>query len=302
MTTFGDLINRTEQELMGGDKDEMNVLAGAIDNAQTSITVTYDPTPTAGSSLGIDLEELYVVASDDSSKTCTVIRGYAGSTATAHNDQSIVYVNPHFSKWRMAQSINQEINDLSAPPNGLFQAKQFTLTTFPVRETYTVPSANSDLLRVIEIRYHEPGPYFRWIRMGRNDFVYLPLMPTDATNDNGFSAGKGIRIDRHMYPGRVMNVVYAAPFTQLTNLTDDVTTTGLPTTAYDIPPLGGAARLMGVREAKRAFVEAEVDTRRAAEVPPGSSTRAAQTIMLLLNERIRTELSRLQMVYGVDWM
>lgn len=297
MTTFADLINRTEQELMGGDKDEMNLLSGSVDNVQTNFAVTMDPTPDPGSTVAIDLEEMYVTVSDDTSKTFTVVRGYGGSTAAAHNDQTLVYVNPHFSKFRMSQAVNQEINDLSAPPNGLFQPKNFTLTTFPVRKTYSVPLANTDLLRVLQVGYHEPGPEFRWIQMTRWDFRLFPSMPTSSTDDDGFAHNMAIRIDRPMYPGRVINFVYAAPFTSLSALTDDVATTGLPTTAYDIPSLGGAARLMGVREAKRAFVEATVDTRRAGEVPVGSSTKAAQTILQLLNERIRTELSRLQMLY-----
>jgi len=46
---------------------------------------------------------------------------------------------------------------------------------------------------------------------------------------------------------------------------------------------------MGVREAKRTFVERSVDTRRAAEVPAGSSARAAGVLLQLLDGRIKAK-------------
>src|SRR5439155_7776767 len=145
--------------------------------------------------------------------------------------------------------LNVEIRDVSTPPNGLWQAKHFTLTTQPVKRTYTIPTLNSDLLDVLEVRYIEPGAEKAWVRMSRWEFSVLRNMPTSG--DGSFTTGFGLRFDRGMYPGRTMNVVYAAPFSELATLTDDVVSvTGLPATAVDIPPLGAAARLMGVREAK----------------------------------------------------
>lgn len=295
MSTFATLISDTERHLLAGDRDAINVLAADISPTDTTITFTYDNGMIQpGAYIALDLEVIYVTVTNDSAKQATVIRGMVGSVAAAHTAGSVVYVNPKFSKYDIANALNMEIRDLSAPPNGLFQPKNYTATTFPVRRTYAIPALNTDLLGILEVRYHEPGAEFAWIRMSRYDFTVLRKMPTDVTNGDGFANNMAVRIDRNMYPGRTLNIVYAAPFSELVNLADDVvTTTGLPVSAIDIPPLGAAARLMGVREAKRTFVESEPDSRRAGEVPVGSASKAAATLLSLLNERIKTELMRL---------
>ena len=96
-----------------------------------------------------------------------------------------------------------------------------------------------------------------------------------------------------------MVIRYASRLQTLSStLTDDAAaTTGLLTNQLDIPALGAAARLMGVREAKRTFIERSVDSRRAAEVPAGSSARAAAVLMQLLNGRIKSEADRLRQLF-----
>jgi hypothetical protein len=298
MSTLGSVISETERRLLAGDRDQMNQLSSSMDGVTTTVGLANQVNGvTAGSYIAIDLEVMYVTAI--SGQNATVIRGFDGSSADAHANASIVYVNPKFSKWSIANEVNAEVRDLSAPPNGLFQAKSWTDTTKPVQKTYTIPSANTDILAFLDIRYLPPGPELRWDRISRWD-IQGPMrdMPTSGTG--GFTSGMAFRIEPPLYPGRTLRVTYAGPFTEFTltgtsHLADDtVTTTGLPLSATDIPSLGAAARLMGVREAKRAFTENEVDTRRAGEVPPGSASKAAQTIMAILNERIHTEYLRLR--------
>jgi hypothetical protein len=294
MTTFATLVSDTERHLLSGDREELNKLGASMLAADTTLTYTYDATQIAqGSYLAVDLEVLYVWTVDESRRVALVERGMVGSTAADHVDTSLVQVNPKFSKFDIANAINQEIRSLSAPPSGLFQVKDFTVTTQPVQRTYAVPVLNTDVLSILEIRYDAPGAEMEWPRVTRDEFSVLREMPT-----NGFPSGMAVRLDVPVYPGRDMRIVYAAPFTELATLTDDVTVvSGLPATAVDIPPLGAAARLMGVREAKRSFVENEMDPRRAGEVPPGSSSRAAQVLLSLMNTRINTEYLRLIQQY-----
>lgn len=292
MTSCADLINQTEQHLLAGDRETMNVLTSSVVAGDTSMTFTYQPDGIdSGSYIALDLEVIYVLSI--AGNTATVLREMLGSTAASHAAGTLVYVNPKFSKWSMFNAINSEIVDLSGPPNGLFQVKDFTATTFPVQRTYAVPAQNTDLIKILEVRWIAPGPELRWDRVPRWGYDVLRNMPEAGTGS--FPSGMALRVEETMYPGRPLNVVYAAPFTPLTALSDDVATvTGLPTSSFDIPPLGAAARLMGVREAKRAFTESEVDTRRAAEVPVGANAKAAQTLLALLNERIKTEFIRLK--------
>lgn len=284
-------LSEVEMNLLSGDKDERNLLANSVDSTETTFTFS-GPLEgiQAGAYLGIDLEQLYVVDAGSSSTTATVIRGQLGSIPTAHAAGAVVYVNPRFSRWQMLRALNAELRDMSAPPNMIFQVKDFQLTTQPVAMTYAVPAENTDIISLLELRYSYPDAYKAWPRVTRNTYSILRNMPT-----SDFASGMAIRLDENVYPGRTLQVRYAAPFTELDGLvTDVVAATGIPVTAVDIPPLGAAARLMGVREAKRSFTESEGDSRRSQEVPSGSAARAAGAILAVLNQRIRSEASRLK--------
>lgn len=295
MSTCADLVSATEAHLMAGDRDTMNTLASAISSTSaTSITLTYDLNGIqAGAYIAIDLELLYVFDVSDTSKTATVARGWGGSIAATHSSGALVYVNPKVSKFDIFKALNVDLADISPE---LFQVATFDLTTQSVQRTYTIPTADTGLLDVLEVRYIEPGAQKAWIRIPRSKFQVLREFPT--TGDGGFTTGFGLRLDESVYPGRTMRVIVALPFTPLVNLTDDLlTVSGLPVSMQDIPPLGAAARLMGVREAKRAFVESEVDSRRGGEVPPGSASRAAQVLLSLHSARVRSEASALRQQY-----
>jgi hypothetical protein len=95
--------------------------------------------------------------------------------------------------------------------------------------------------------------------------------------------------------GRTMHIRYKGEFVALPAvLATDVTTTGLASTAWDIPPIGAAARLLMGRESRRSSVDAAPESRQASEVPPGTARSAAQGLMALRNQRIKEEASRLK--------
>lgn len=295
MTTLPELwLSEVEMNLLSGDKDERNTLAGAIDATQTQVTLTRSlEGAQAGAYLGADLEVMYVADVNDAAKTVTVVRGQLGSTPAAHADLTTVYVNPRFSRWAMWRALNAELRDLSAPPNMIFQVKDFQLTTQPTQVTYAVPAINTDIISLLELRYSFPDAVQAWPVVNRRLATVLRRMPTAS-----FASGMALRIDDRMYQGRPLQVRYVAPLGELADLTTDVfAQTGLPTTAADIPPLGAAARLMGVREAKRSFAENEGNSRRANEVPSGSAARAAAALLSVLNQRIKSEAMRLKSEY-----
>lgn len=293
MTTTDSLITEVEDHLLGGDRDALNELAASIVDSDTTMTFTMPlDAISEGSYLGIDLEVIYVKSVDSTSLVATVRRGMLGSTAAAHTDGALVYINPLFSKWQIWKALNVEIDSLSGADNGLFAETAFTLTTQAVRRTYDIPVLNNDLRQILEIRYNAPGAENYWPVVSKRDFQVIRDLTSDTANTSGLS----IRIDNSFVPGRDLVVRYAGDFTHLSSdLTDNaVTTTKLGATMLDIPALGAAARLMGVREAKRTFVERSVDTRRAAEVPAGSSARAASVLLNLLGGRIKSEAARLR--------
>lgn len=292
MTTTDSLITECEGHLLSGDRDEQNRLTSTIGAGDDTLTFDF---PLAGIQKGayvcLDLEVMYVWSVNTTSRSATVQRAMLGSAAGSHSAGTVAYVNPLFSKWQMFKAINVEIQDLSSADNGLFAERAFTLTTQSVQKVYSVPLANTDLSDVLEIRWQETGPELLWPRVRRGEYQVIRDLDNSTASDTGLS----LRIESSFTPGRNLIVRYAADFSTLASISDDVaTTTGLSATMLDIPPLGAAARLMGVREAKRAFTERAVNSRRASEVPGGESARAAGVLLQLLNSRIKDEAARLR--------
>ena len=78
-----------------------------------------------------------------------------------------------------------------------------------------------------------------------------------------------------------------------------LSTTGLQASAYDLPPLGAAIRLMSGREIKRNFTETQGDSRRATEVPAGAVQQSSTGLKLLRAQRIVAECARLNSLYPI---
>ena len=300
--TTEDLISQVEEHLLGGDRDELNELANAIGYSDSTLTLTMPLSGmTQGSYFTLDLEVLYAKSVDNTSSVVTVRRGMLGSAPAAHDAGTLVYVNPLFTNWSIWRALNIEINSLSAADNGIFAVKSVELVTQPVQVTYDLPVANLDLRSLLEIRWNDVGAQRAWPKVPLRNVQMI----RDLTTDTGTS-GLSFRIDynttsggANWVPGRRMVVRYAANFETLsTSMSDDAAaTTGLGPTMIDIPAMGAAARLMGVRGAKRTFIERSVDTRRAAEVPAGAATGAYQVLMQIADRRIKSEAARLRQLF-----
>jgi hypothetical protein len=94
-----------------------------------------------------------------------------------------------------------------------------------------------------------------------------------------------------------LRVIYKRSFATLTAITDDVTTTGLPISAYDLPPLGAAVRLAMPRGLKRNFDESQGEPRRASEVEGMAMVQNASALLSFRNRRVGAEVARLHALY-----
>ena len=287
MTSALELIRHTEQHLLGSAVERRNRLAAAVaDTTVTTINLTYDLAGIgAGSRIEIDAEEMYVWAVDSTAKTATVERGFNGSTAATHADDSIVLVNPRYPRHIILRNLNHELNDLSSPVNGLYQIATVDLTYSPGYDGYDLAGV-TNLTSILDVFYEEPTrrdwtPIHGW-RLNRN-------LPTAD-----FASGMALFVPS-AFPGSTIRVRYAAPFTTIALDTANVeTTSGLPATAIDIPPLGAAARLVLGREVPRNQVESQPASRRAEEVPPGAIANSARGLMAMRSQRIADEAMRLR--------
>lgn len=287
MSTCRDLIEETKGHLYAGTREPMNSLAGSHDASTTTFNFNHELNFAAGAVLAVDLELVYVWSV--SGLTATVARGWGGSTAATHATGALVAINPRFPDFTIFRALNADLADLSSPLNGLFQMKTVDLTYSAAVAGYDLTGV-TDLLDVYEVRYDESGPAKQWPSSS-----WL-LKRNSSTTD--FASGHALVLTSGVDPGATVRVSYKAPFAPLTGYTDNVQTiAGLSAFADDLPPLGAAMRLSGVREGARNIFEAQGDTRRALEVPAGAQTRVWATFQEIRRGRIEAEAARLAQQY-----
>lgn len=283
MATARDWVEEARAHLYSGYREEMNKLDVAMDDTQASVNLAFDPKAlTQGAVVSIDLEDMHVWAVNGSQ--LTVERGFNGTTRDIHVVGSLVLIKPKFSTHRIFKAINDTLSELSAPDNGLFQVVTADVPYNAVKGYYDLPG---DVLAPLEVYYYDGLMDIHPIRQW--DFI----RGQDATV---VGSGQALRIWDGM-PGQNLRVLYKARFVRFADLDSDVTASGLPEDAWDIPPLGAAVRLVPPRDVKRSFSESQGESRRNSEVPPGAARQAVSGIAALYQNRIAQERTVLQAQY-----
>lgn len=285
------VVADTRRRVLGPTREELDRLNGALTAAADQLTVTYGRSGIQqGSVLAVGLELMYVW--DVSSTTVTVERGYAGSTARAHDDNQIVYVNSRVAPFDAAQAVNEELDDLSSPDAGLYAVETTTVTFNAARQGYDLDA--DDILTILEVHADTPTGQ-DWPKLKPDQYRFQ--READLSD---FASGFAFQILDGAYPGREVLVTYATPFSHASNLTDDIeVTTGLHREAHDILSLGAAARLVTAGEVARNDPHTQGDTRRSEEVPPGAVWGSARALLSLRDRRVNAERSRLVQSWGL---
>ena len=290
MSTAGTILDRSLRQLLSGTIEEKNKLSVGINGSTTSVVTTY---PLNGLREGvvfeIDSEQMYVWQSTVGTRTLIVERGFNGTTAASHSADAIITVKPRFPKAQMLDALNAELDDLSAPSNGLFRVVTTSLTYNGSDRQLNITSA-SNILDLIDLRLRysaDDYPVIRGVRLQRD-------LPT-----SDFASGFAVVFDEPVQSG-TLRVRYKAPFVRVTNLTDDLQTVSfLPASCEDIVETGVILRMMNAREIKRNFIESQGDTRRSDEVPPGATRDSISNLVRLRRERIVAESARLKRQYPI---
>ena len=292
MTTVATVLNRASRQMLAGVVEERNKLSATINSSATSVVTTYDLGGLrAGSVFEIDSELFYVWEANTSTKTLTVERGYAGTTAASHSLGAVITLGPRFPRAQMLDALNAELDDLSSTANGLFKVTSVNLSYNGSDRQINVTSATNiiDLLEV-RLRYlADEYPVIAAVRLQRD------LPTTD------FASGFSIVLDEPVLAG-TLRVTYKSPFTRATSEADDLTSVcGLPSTCDDLVELGLIIRMMSGREIKRNFTESQSDTRRPDEVPPNAIASSIGNLAALRKARIRAEVARLRTQYPIKF-
>lgn len=288
MSTAGALLDRVSRQLLSGTIEERNKLATSVDSDDTSFVMSYElGALRTGAVFEIDSELCYVWESTIGNKTLVVERGYAGTTAASHSAGAIVTINPRFTKAQMLDALNQDIDDLSSPANGLFRVITTDISYNGSDRQINLTGATSviDLIDV-RLRYlSDDHPTIHNVRLSRD------LPTTD------FASGFALTFDEGTMAGS-LRVRYKAPFVRVSALTDNIQTVSyVPVNMEDILEMGVMYRILSTREVKRNFIESQGDTRRADEVPPGAIRDSFSNILRLRRDRIVAEAARLKRQY-----
>lgn len=288
MTTAATVIDRTLRQLLSGTVEPRNKLSSTINSSATSVVTTYALEGLRqGQTFEIDSELFYIWEADNGTKTLTVERGYAGTTAASHTGGALIKTAPRFPRAQLLEAINDELADLSSPVNGLFAVKTVDID-YNGSDTmidFTGVTNVIDLLSV-SVRYlTDDYPVARKVRLVRD-------VPTDD-----FPSGLALRFDQGVFPGR-LRIVYKAPYTAASSeSTNLVTTSGVQESVIDLLVLGCQIRMMAPREIKRNFTESQGDTRRAEEVGAGAVAGSITNLMRMRRDRIIAESARLKRAY-----
>jgi len=292
MTTVATVLNRASRQMLAGAVEERNKLATSLDSSATSVVATYDLGGLrTGSVFEIESELLYVWDANPATKTLTVERGYAGTTATSHTSGAILTLSPRFPRAQMLDAVNAELDDLSSTMNGLFRVVTVDLTYNGSDRQINITSSGT-VLELLDVRLRylaDEHPVIHGVRLQTG------LPTTD------FASGNTLVFDDNIMAGTV-RVRYKAPFVRATSESSDLTTDCfLPTTCDDIVETGVMLRMMNAREIKRNFIESQGDTRRPDEVPPGAVRDSATSLVRLRRERIIAEAARLKAQYPIKF-
>ena len=291
MTTGSDWISQTRSYLMSGYAENRNKLAVAYTAGSGTLTFSYALEGIrAGARLCIGLNTFYVWSI--SGQTAVVSGGEDSSTDANAPIGSLVRVAPRFTDNEIWDQLGNDLGDLSSPSNGLFGINSVDLTYNATINGYDLGPISDQILSVYEVKYLTPGPQLDNPRITTNGF----RLNRNAINTQ-FPSGISLQLFQPAMPGYNVRVVYRSVFTMPSTSFANVSSTGLLPSAYDLPPLGAAIRLMEGREIKRNFTEGQGDTRRAGEVAPGAILQSARGLQQMRAQRIAAEAAKLDALY-----
>ena len=287
-------IDSTRDMLLSGYVEELDIITGNVLVGDSEIIVQgYASSIVKGVVIEINAELMYVL--QVASTTISVLRGYGGSTAAAHPANDIVRVSPKFPTNRIISSLNDDLADLSAPGQGLFQMKTTSFTYNAGVDGYDLTGLTSaEIDSIYSVTYADIGteaaePDVSSWRLRRN------------RDTASFSSGLALILYTGAWPGQKITVMYKSPFTPIANSTTPLVDVGLATTAYDLPPLGAAMALMTTTPIRREFLDAQGTSRMADEVPPGAISASFRDLMGRRRARVEAESGRLVSQYPQLW-
>ena len=173
--------------------------------------------------------------------------------------------------------------------------KTVDFTFNAAQDGYDLTGVTDDIISVYQVTYSDVGAE------AAEPVISSWSLRRDR-NTSSFASGYALILHDDGWAGQTVRVQYKTGFTALSATSTALSTVGLHSSAYDLPALGAALKLMSTRPVRREFIDEQGSSRRADEVPAGAISASMRDLRGLLDSRINAEATRLDSQYPTFWM
>ena len=287
---INDWIEEVRETLGSGVVEQVNRLAQPYEPGDGAIVVERDISGVVPNQvITCGLNTFLVWSVDPTTKTIEVQPRWAGSPDTVMPEDSIVRMKPNVYEHRILYAINATLFEMSSPLMGMYAVATQDLDWSDPTMVYDL-SECEQIEKVLRVQWGEPDDMMsEWRDLNHGKWQHRQLQPTAD-----FPSGHQLRIfATDIDSGSTLRIVYARSLSPIDALGVDVAYSLLPETAWDIPPLGAAARLTAPAEFRRNLMTAQPDTRRSNEVQPYALLNAHKGLRSEYERRVDQEAARL---------
>ena len=299
MAAVSTLIDRIYRDFLNkpDDLSAFSRLDGAI-SSTTSTSVVYEAglfsseeenLLGSGALIEIGQELMLVTAANTSTRTLTVSRGYAGTTAATHADETNIFINPTFPRKSVYDAVSDNISRL--------YPSLYNVTTTNVTSNSTYQEVPASTVEVLT-SYVQNATGNQYTSAG---IELLRDFPPSSTN----TAVQFYNTSN----GKTVHLVVKRKFVRPTDETSDIETVCLVSAEYEqIVMVGAVAQLLSeldVDASTQNYITENLEQR---GVPVGSGERLRNALLryygVLLDRARREQRSRFPQgveLYGISF-
>lgn len=290
-TTVATVIDRIRRQIAGSQRWPATVLDGSIDASLQTLSLLSLPSAlNTGSIIDVDIEQMLVTAVDESLAQASVIRGWNGTTAAAHDGGTAAWINPRVTGVDIYDHL---INEVASWPDSLFRVHAEVLTVVEDQHLVELPATFANVQSVIDVRRQlTDDDLTRWPRC---DFLEVRVADHDDFTASGFI----VRILPPLAAGEIY-VQAKLPFDIDGIAIDaDLADYGFDAGLAALAELGAKVSLLYDAEISRSQRDTIDATANAQAVPPLAAAQAARTLRDLYQMKRAEQIYRLRAQYPV---
>jgi len=231
-----------------------------------------------GALVEVDQELMLVTAANTSTRTLTVSRGYAGTTAATHTDKTNVFINPTFPRKSVFDAVSDNISRLYPSLYNVTTTNVVANTTYQEVPASTVEVLTSYVQNATGNQYTSAG------------IELLRDFPPSSTN----TAVQFYNTTN----GKTVHLVVKRKFVRPTDETSDIETVCLVAPEYEqIVMVGAVADIIGATDIDASTQEFITEKLAADSYPVGSGERLRNALLRLRSLLIDEARGNLRSLY-----